>query len=669
MNTIDSDFADQDAIIRYLEEKYGSDKVCRVLNFSYITPKVAIKDVGDLFGYPYKIREEVSKLFESKNFDKDYNENIDKMNKYLEENPEYEEWFDVARNISGKIRQASTHACAVGILNESVTNVMPLQYDEKGQKIIQCDMKIVEMLGVVKFDILGVKTLKVVYDTLELIGKDISYLDLDDEEFLSNDKAYKIISDGNTDGLFQIESYGMTELFQKIDARNINELSDGISLYRPDAMSYIPNYLMVKKEEKEAEYIHEDMKPILSETYGALIYQEQVLNIIRKFGGRTYGGADIVRRGLGKKIKEIVHAEAEKLKDEITKTGYSQEVSEYITNYLLEAGNYSFNKSHGVGYATLVYKTAYLKANHTIEYMCSLLNSELGDFANINKYIVNCKQMGISVTPPDINLSDRYFTIRDGKILFGLEMIKGIGDSTVSSILEERVKGQFTSDEDFISRVNVGKSTMIALIKSGCFGKDKMSILKRYFGKTYQKRTFIPLKTTSGYTIKKLEEELNIITKNKEERLRLFNIFKEKEFIIKEKERLERERKSFFEKYMQGKDKWEFNTLSLYLTYNPLEEGLRRIRPFEQYENGDKVTAIGTIIKIEKKKGKNGQFAFIDFYDGNKNIELVFWNYSWSKYMDKLKNGMDIAVIGVKEENKIIVSKAKPYASWLKEKK
>jgi len=666
---IDADFADQQAIISYLEDKYGEKKVCRVLNFSYITPKVAIKDVGDIFGVPYKIRDEISKLFPTTNFDADYNENEIKLIKYIDENPEYETWFDIARNLSGKIRQTSIHACAVGILNSEVTEIMPVQIGGKGEKIIQCDMKLVEKMGIVKFDILGVKTLKVVFDTLNSIGKDMSYLDLDNEDFINNKKAYQIIRDGNTDGLFQIESYGMRDLFQKINATNINELSDGISLYRPDAMGYIPDYLQVKSGEKDAEYIHKDMRSILSATHGSLIYQEQVLEIIRTFGGRTYGGADIVRRAIGKKNKEDVEREAEKLRQEILDNGYEHDVSEYIANYLADAGNYSFNKSHGVGYATLVYKTAFLKANHTIEYMTALLNSEVGNFESINKYILNCRQMKIEVLPPSINKSEEFFTISDGKILFGISMIKGVGSSSADKIIEERNNEKFKSFDDFTSRCKIDKGSMVALIKSGIFGKDKLGLLKKYCDSIFQKRYFSPLKTTSGYTISRLADELNIYTKDKKERLRLFNIFKEKQFEESQALKLKKHRGTFLEKYMRNRAKWEFETLSIYLTHNPLEEGLKHVYDFNEYDISDKVTAIGTVVSIQKKNGKNGQFAFIDFYNGVKNIELIFWGRAWSKYNTKIKKGMDLAVIGIKEDdNKIIVNQVKPYKAWCSEK-
>jgi len=664
----DSDCSDQQAIINYLESKYGNEQVSRVVNFSYITPKVAIKDVGDVLGIPYKTRDEISKLFPSDNFDDDYNNNKLRLEKYISDNLEYKNWFDIARAISGKVRQTSIHACAVGIVNTKITDYMPIHLGENGEKIIQVDKKILEKIGIVKMDILGLKTLKVVGETLKLIGKDSDYLDINDKNFVSNQTAYNLITSGNTEGVFQIESYGMKELFKKLDCRSILEISDGISLYRPDSMDVLEEYILVKKGLANPSYLHDDMIPIFEKTYGQMVYQEQLLNVVRKFGGRSYGEADLFRKGIGQKNKELVEQEARKLKDEIISNGYQKEIGEKLSDLMASKGGYSFNLSHGVCYATLTYKTAYLKANHPVEFMTALLNSDIGNFGKISKYINNCKFMGIEVLPPNVNKSSNEFTISDGKILFGLSMIKGIGESASQEILSVRKTGKFKSFEDLIGRTNLNKTAIIALIKSGALGGKKIELMKTYCDSTFDFKEFTPLKTTSGYTVEKLKIELNIDTKNKEERLLLFNEYKEKEFVKQQAEKLKNHRIDFKEKYMYDKDKWEFDTLSIYLTNNPLEEGLKFIKPFDEYNNGDRVTTIGTIIKIDKKKGKTGAYAFIEFYDGDTVRELIMWANVYKLYDTKLKRGIDLVVIGRKEGENIVAEKAKPYAIWKKEK-
>ena len=653
------------------EEKYGKEKVCRVINFSYITPKVAVKDVGDVLNIPYKIREEVSKMFPSSDFYTDYESNKVKINRYIESNPGYQEWFEIAGKISGRIRQTSIHACALGIVDSKVTEYMPMQKGENGEQVIQVDMKNLEKLGIVKMDILGIKTLDVVRNTLLMIGKDMDYLDINNDEFLNNQKAYDILASGNTDGLFQVESYGMKELFKQINARNIDEVSAGISLYRPDAMSSLQNYIEYKNGTKKPSYIHPDMEPILSPQYHCMIYQEQLLDIVRKFGGRSYGGADLFRKAIGKKIIELVKEEAKKLKGEIVENGYKEDIAEIISSDMAELGGYLFNKSHGVGYATLVYKTAFLKANHPVEYMTALLNSEIGNFEAMSKYIVNCKQMDIEVSPPNINRSEKHFTCKDGKILFGLNMIKGVGDSATDTIFKER---PFSGYDDFLDKClngekKVDKTAMVALIKAGAIGKNKSKLLQQYCDYTFESREFSPLKTLGSTKVSELESKYGITTKDKEERMRLFNIEKEKEFNINQKIRLDKHRNEFVEKYMQTPDKWEFDTLSIYLTQNPFEKALEFITQYDNIEDGDNTTTIGTVVSITKKKGKAGQYAFMEFYNGLKNIELIFWTGVYAKYMDKIKKGTDLAVIGTKDGDKVTVHSCKPYISWVKEKR
>jgi DNA polymerase-3 subunit alpha len=276
--------------------------------------------------------------------------------------------------------------------------------------------------------------------------------------------------------------------------------------------------------------------------------------------------------------------------------------------------------------------------------------------------------MGIEVLPPNINKSSNEFTISDGKILFGLSMIKGIGDTASSNILQARLDGKFTSFENLLERTQINKTAVVSLIKSGALGKKKVESMKTYCDSLFEHREFKPLSTTSGYTITRLKDELGIDTKDKEERLLLFNQFKEKEFVKQQSEKLKQHRLDFKEKYMYNQDKWEFDTLSIYLLNNPLEDGLKLIKPFDEYKDGDRITTIGTIIKIDKKKGKTGAYAFIEFYDGDTVRELIMWANVYKQYDTKLKRGLDLVVIGRKEGENIVAEKVKPYATWKKEK-
>lgn len=665
---IDVDVSNQQTVVDYLEQKYGAESVCRVSNFSYITPKVAIKDVARVLGVPYAISESVSKYFVSNNFEEDFNLNKESISPHIEK---YPKWIEVASKIAGKVRQASIHACAVGIVNEKVVDYMPMHRGANDERVIQVDKKMLEKIGIVKMDILGVKTLSVVKDTLDLIGRDNTYIDINNEEFLKDEKTYELLSSGKTYGVFQISSYGMRDLFQKLKCQNIDNISAGISLYRPDAMSLLDEYIEVKDGVREAKYLHDDMIPILEPQYGCMIYQEQLLEVVKKFGGRTYGQADIFRKGIGAKDKELVEEESEKLRNEIAENGYNTLLAGKISNYLSSLGNYLFNKSHGVGYATLTYKTAFLKANHPVEYMTALLNSEEGKFEKIAKVIADCKNIGVRVIPPKINQSKENFSIDGKDIVFGISMIKGVGEKAVANILGERSKAKFTSYDNFISRMTTGENkitrgSIIPLIKAGSLGNKKSQLFEQYMNTIFEKREYTPVKSLP--TLKVLKENYGIEEDDKSKRLVSYNIEREKEFNLAQEKKVEKEKEKFRETYLKNKVKWEFETLSMYLTRNPFKKALEIITPIADCENGEKVTMVGTVIDIDKKNNGNGQYAFMDFYNGEEKLELIFWNNTYSKYRSKISKGTDIAVIGFLDGEKITVESAKPYHVWCKEK-
>ena len=323
--------------------KYGENKVCQVLNFSYITPVVAIKDVASkIFKIPYNIANTISKRFNYPTFKECIDSNPNIYNEY----PEYKEWFDIAEKLSGKIRHCSVHAGGVGIVDGEMEDYIGLRLGSDGSHVIQADKRVVEEIGIVKYDLLGVKTLNIVDEARKDAGLSKWDLDINNPKFENDIKSYELICSGNTDLVFQMESSGMKELATKSQPKSIEELSAVIALYRPDSMPFIPDYLRGKVDRNSIEYIHTDMEDILGNTYAALIYQEQILEIVRKFGGRSYGGADLFRKAIGKKDKELVETESNKLIQEIVSNGYSLDIANKIGNMLAEMGGYAFNKSH-----------------------------------------------------------------------------------------------------------------------------------------------------------------------------------------------------------------------------------------------------------------------------------------------------------------------------------
>lgn len=691
---IDSDVGDRQVVIEYLEEKYGRKSVCQVSNFTYLTDKMAVKDVAKAIGIPYKFSEQITPYFDDGSVQDSYNknkkaiDNVIKQAKFNQQNNQrvdtslFDRLIEIASKISGRVRQTSIHACALGIVDEEITDYMAMHMsvDDDGfeQQVIQVDKRMLEEIGIVKMDILGIKTLNVVGETLKLIGKNSSYIDTNDERVVSDSKMYDLISSGNTDGIFQVESYGMKELCKRIRPDNVGDISAILALYRPDTMSVLESYIARKNGREKITYIHDDFIPILGETYGLQIYQEQTLGIVRKFGGRSYGKADMFRRAIGKKDPEKVKKESEKLYQEIIDTGYLKQLAKTISDDLATKGGYEFNKSHSYGYAMLTIKTAFLKAHHPVEFMTALMNSKIGDNARLGKYITSCKEMGIQVSPPNINKSERMFTPDVDKILFGILMIKGVGDTSTDAILEERLNGKFKSLDNFLDRVKLDKGTKVALAKSGAFGKNKRKVLQNVFEHgmmdTINEIESKEYKTViSPPTIKKLEEDWGIVADNKAERVRLYNIEKEKKFYSDQKQKAIDKRESekiiFIDKYMQNEEKWEFEALNMYLTYNPFEKAIEIIGSFDKKSDGKNVTCAGTIIDIDKKKDRNkNTYAFVDFFNGERNIELIFWSNQYSQYQKGIFKGCDMVIKGRKEGDTIVVDKVKPFKKWKEQK-
>ena len=379
-------------------------------------------------------------------------------------------------------RHASTHAAGVVISKKSIDEYVPLYLSDKGVST-QFTMTTIEELGLLKMDFLGLRNLTVIRDALEMIeanyGKtiDFSKMNYDDP------KAYDVIAKGNTQGIFQLESGGMTQFMKNLKPDCFEDIVAGVALYRPGPMASIPTYIENKKHPDQITYIHESLQPILSVTYGCLIYQEQVMQIVRDLGGYTYGRSDLVRRAMGKKKMEVMLQEKEYFihgkEDEdgnveisgCVRNGIPEKIAEEIFNQMVSFAEYAFNKSHAAAYAVIAYETAYLKAYYPVEFMAALMTSVMGDSSSIAKYIRNCTEMGIQVLPPDINESGKKFTVKDGKIRFGLLGVKNVGEGAIEAIIKAREeKGAPKDIFQFISNVDiheVNKKAVESLIKAG----------------------------------------------------------------------------------------------------------------------------------------------------------------------------------------------------------
>lgn len=668
MPDIDLDFSDRDKVIKYLMGKYGEQSVCQIINFTYITPIVAIKDVGRVLKIPYKICDKISKKFTYPTFEECMENNPSIMLEFSE----YLELFDIASKISGRVRNASVHAGGVGIVDTKVTDYMAMKLGSNGEHVIQVDKVKVEAIGIIKLDILGVTTLTMMQEIVNDAGIDLWDIDINNESFASDEKAYQILKNAQTNAVFQVESQGMKDLLLRLQPDNLEDLSAILALYRPDSMSMLEDYIYYKHNPELVSYWHDDMKPILDKTYGCIIYQEQIMNIVRVFGGRTYGGADKFRKGIGKKDKELVKFEADKLYQEIITNKYDNELSRKISEYMATMGGYSFNKSHSALYSVITLQTAYLKAHYPVHFFKALLNLNKNDYGSLNKYIIDAKSFGIEILPPHINRSGRNFSIYENKILFGLEAIKGVGEKFVDKILEARQDGKFKDFNDFIGRLRPSKSQVIALVKSGAIpAKNKYHTLLEYAQSIFSFSEYEDV--ISLPTLKKLQLEWDIdtnIIKDKEARLRIYNEKREYVHTKQQNEKYLKHVQEFEIKYLQNEKFWEFESLSIFLKNNPFEKVYDYIRPFEEIDDGLECVIVGIVANVTKKKDRHGkQFAFIGVYSAFGLMDITCWHSQYKEYQDLLKRGSQLAFYCNKNDEKATIKEIKLFDKWLEDAK
>ena len=462
MPDIDIDFCYErrGEVIDYVTEKYGTDNVSQIITFGTLKAKAAVRDVGRVLNVSYQETDAIAKAIPFA-----LKMTIDKA---LEISPELKSMYDsdettrkvidMARAIEGMPRHASTHAAGVVISKLPLDEYVPLYLTDKGLAT-QFNMTTIEELGLLKMDFLGLRNLTIIRDALEMIRENHG-VDIDFSRMEYDDPAvYEIISQGNTQGLFQLESGGMTSFMKNLKPDCFEDIVAGIALYRPGPMASIPTYIDNKRNPGHVKYVHESLKPILGVTYGCMVYQEQVMQIVRDLGGYSYGRSDLVRRAMSKKKMDVMLQEKEyfingKISEDGTveipgciRNGVSREAAEEIFNQMISFAEYAFNKSHAAAYAVLAYETGYLKAHYPVEFMAALMTSVMGDAKSMALYIRNCREMGIEVLPPDVNESEKKFSVvyepedtekNHGKIRFGLMGIKNLGDGPIGAIIDAR---------------------------------------------------------------------------------------------------------------------------------------------------------------------------------------------------------------------------------------
>ena len=478
---IDLDFTDRrrDEVIDYLRQKYGTERLAQIITFGRMAARAVTRDVGRALKYPYSYCDKIAKLIP---FGSTLEETLKKVSEFREI---YETDFkarkliDIAKRLEGVARHASTHACGIVISPEPLENLVPLQYSPQSENTIitQYEMHAIEDLGLLKIDLLGLKNLTIIEDTISRIYA-ISGKKIDIENIPLNDRAvYKLLQRANTTGVFQLESEGFKRYLKQLKPTELEDIIAMITLYRPGPIQFIDDYIAGKHKKIRIEYLHPKLKLILENTYGVMIYQEQLMKIAQELAGFSLSDADILRKAVGKKIKSLLVSQKEKFIQGMLKNQIRKEIAQKIWDWILPFAKYGFNKAHATAYAMIAYQTAYLKVHYPVEFMSALLTSERANVERIAVLISECEKMGIKVLPPDINESFRNFSVvpKEKKIRFGLLAIKNVGHNVVTAIISERKEGGlFKSFSDFISRIeskDLNKRSLESLIKAGVFDK------------------------------------------------------------------------------------------------------------------------------------------------------------------------------------------------------
>ena len=478
MPDFDIDFCQdrRDEVIRYVQEKYGRDQVAQIITFGTLQARAVMRDVGRVLQMPYGQVDKLAKLVPSNPA------NPTPLDKAIAEEPRLQEaastepivdkLFSIATRLEGLFRHASTHAAGIVIGDRPLDELVPLYRDPRSDMpVTQFNMKWVEKAGLVKFDFLGLKTLTVLDTAVKLIARrgvdiDLSTLPLDDPP------TYEMLGRGETVGVFQVESQGMRKALAGMRADRFEDVVALVALYRPGPMDNIPTYNARKHGDEEPDYFHELLEPILKETFGVVIYQEQVMQIAQVLSGYSLGEADLLRRAMGKKIKAEMDAQRERFVTGAVDRGIDKAQADMIFDLLAKFADYGFNKSHAAAYALVAYQTAYLKANYPVEFLAASMTLDMGNTDKLNEFQREAERLDIPVVPPSINRSAEAFEVDDGAIIYALSALKGVGRQVVEHIVEVRGDTSFRDLTDFARRINprfVNKRTMESLVAAGAF--------------------------------------------------------------------------------------------------------------------------------------------------------------------------------------------------------
>lgn len=670
-------------VIDYVIKKYKSENVSQIGTFGTMKARGAIRDCGRVLGVPYAEVDAISKMVPMKlgmTLEQAMKENP-KLKAAYDESKATKEIIDTAMAIEGLPRQVGTHAAGVVIAGAPVCTYVPIQ---RSDDIIstQYTKDTVEELGLLKMDFLGLRNLTIIDDCLKILESLGTKVDMDKIDYHS-DKVYKMISEGDTDGVFQLESAGMRSFMRRLKPENLEDIIAGISLYRPGPMDFIPTYIANKHDGSKITYKHPSLKPILEMTYGCIVYQEQVMQIVRSLAGFSMGRADEVRRAMSKKkAKDMEKARQTFIYGELNddgsirfpgciRNGIDEKTAGSIFDDMDAFAKYAFNKAHAACYAVVGYQTAYLKCMYPEAFMAALITSVMGENEKVAVYINNCTQMGIKILPPDINKSDSGFTIENGAIRFGLTTIKNVGENAVKACVAERLRrGEFLSLGDFAKRMSgpeVNKRSVEALIKSGAFDSlpgnraQKLAIYEQV------------MSAEARNARDNIAGQISFLTFAEEEAPKGDEFPMIEEFSRRKLLDMEREATGIYisghplEEYRDKINSLGLMSIASVITSDESEERL--------VSDGETVTLVGIISSVKEKITKNNTLmAFIQLEDFTGSIEVIVFPKIYQKIGEIIKEGNIAALTGrldVKEEeaSKLILDSAAPFDKNMPQKK
>ena len=667
MPDFDIDFSDEkrDLVYEYVSAKYGKDHVSHIITFGTLAARACVRDVGRALGMSYnsvaRVAEAVPRKIVKKNSD-GTSETInrvtlelaletEKLKAMYESEPETRKLIDMAKALEGMPRHASTHAAGVVITDKPVSDYVPMAVT-KGSLVTQFDMNTVADLGLLKFDFLGLRFLTVIDNTVKQIKKNNPSFEIEDIP-LDDKKTFRMISEGDTLGLFQLESDGMRSKLVQLKPESMADIMAAIALYRPGPMNSIDKYIENKKNKNEIVYKIPLIKPILEETFGCIVYQEQVMQIFRTVADYTFGQADIIRKAMSKKQAGKIEQERERFLEKAIEKGISSENASELFEELVGFCKYAFNKSHAASYSVVTYRTAYLKCHYPKEYMASLLTSVIGFEDSVALYSEDCKKRGINILPPDINESKGYFNVVGENIRFALLALKNVGYNFVEDVVRERENGIYTSFENFVSRMresDLNKKQIETLIKTGCF--DYSGVFRSQLMACYEKL----IESVSESNKRNAAGQLDFFSVENEAddpKDYGFKFPDIKEFNVREKLLYEKECAGFYfsgnllDNYSNHEK--DLNTVKIQRIVNSFDksDGEDIVEGTGEFRERQKVVVCGIITKtLDKNTRKGDKMSFVTVEDRESRIEVLVFPNALEEYGYMLTMGNIIGVSG-----------------------